>query len=176
MEKVILTISQVMELKNKLYKLESEIEEIKYLLLIGEKTAIADNNNFGDNTNYSVQSKLVSLIHEKAEIEILLENFEYANPKGTEIGYGSMIQYMILNSSDPELIGKTPRIMLVQKNYSDARPEGYRYVSKNSSIGQAFYGARLGNEVMFNAGNGNEFTAVVLDVDNNLCMNKPIQK
>lgn len=170
MEKTILTGTQVVELTTKQYELQQRIEEEKCLLLTGGYSKVrTDIDNYSDN-NYDEQMRLVRLVQEKAEIDGLLSDYELAEPIGNKVGIGSVVSYIILNASASKTVGKEFNAMIVQKNYSGARPEGYKYISEKSSAGAAFYGTETGSVVNYAVDNGNQFEALVTEVNNNFCM------
>lgn len=167
MENVILTQTQVDELMAKSYALDGKIDRIQSYLVSGkEKENTGDTNNFGD-TNIDEVTEMVKTVREKAGYDDILADYTLAVPSKGKIEIGSLVTYIILDSEgiSERLVGQEKTIMIVQKNYSNARPKNYAYVSLDTEAGRAFYGTKTGDVVSYAVGD-KTFKTLVISVDN----------
>ncbi len=178
MEKTILTQTQVDELVAKSYALAEKIDRLQdNLLKNSEKADHCDENNYGD-TNVDTIDEIIKAVGEKAQFDDVLTNYEIATPpESNTIDIGSLVTYIILKNEgvSERLVGQEKTIMVVQKNYSNARPKEFTYVSLDTEAGRAFFGTKRGDVVSYVA-NGKTFKTLVTGVDNNFSFQPQKQK
>ncbi len=178
MEKIILTQTQVDELKAKSYALSEKISRLQDCLITeSEKRTSADKNNYGD-TNIDEVNDMVRTVREKAGYDDILTDYELAEPSYGKVGIGSLVSYIILENEgiSERLIGQEKTIMIVQKNYSNARPKDFAYVSLDTEAGRAFFGTKTGDVVSYTTENDKTFKTLVTSVDNEYSMQSQVAK
>lgn len=164
---IILIPTQVEELTAKKHVLSDRIDIIQENMRNSESTKPKnETNNYNDNVSVE-QHELIDLVRERAGYDSILESYVLSQPSGDSVEIGSLVTYVVLDATNPSSVGVEKNIMIVQRNYSNARPKDYIYVSLDTVAGRAFLGTKAGDVVTYQSDNGNSFKTLVVDVDNN---------